>query len=761
MCRRRAYFPLAIFVIVLAVSPAWGQSETPTNTPTITPTETPTHTPTKTPTITRTITPTRTPTNTPTITFTPANTSTARATPTGATPTPNEHAILYWKALTTDQSTTPIYHHTGDDSALITTDEILPFDGQISLLSVQCDPSVTSGSQTFTLMVNGLATALTCAVTGGGSTYDPVGAHCVDNTHMVTFTAGDDLNMRSTGSGTATVTDCAIVAKLADASGNPYDSVVTWGGGNAAANSPGHRPLDGDFCGPGNISDNITECLGTNSNNPILASQAAFIVPVGGTLSGLAVRESVAVGGTYTVVNVTGNRDVGLTVTTSGGKGIASTCTSDCYVWPHDLLTVRFNGVEQFAHRNIAVTINGIGQVNTNRRQSAISGASSVFGNFHSPWVDTVNTVQNERPAFAAHLAVAVPTPVAADLTVSLCVANSGLPRVCSINTGLTCTVSASTGDHQTCADDTHTYDFATGDLYTVLLDATGNSGGPPAYAFVLSDSPGPTTTPTETATETPTETPTDTPTETPTETVTVTPSETPTATLPHHEPTPTETPTLTPTGTATVTPTPTTRTPRQCVTVTPTAHHLQCRTITPTPPVTTPTPTVTPTAACPYDFHTDTGSIGRTCLFTGIYTTNACLAATVPLDAYFAGDGNRVSIVLSTQPVVTWTGRATSATTAALQGYQTGTLSMRVFTGAAQLVNGGGILQIDADMVDSALTAFTTPPYGLCAFPQGCAPVESCPFNYYDGTFVKVITGTSPPPARYVAPVPWSAVPH
>lgn len=218
----------------------------------------------------------------------------------------------------------------------------------------------------------------------------------------------------------------------------------------------------------------------------------------------------------------------------------------------------------------------------------------------------------------------------------------------------------------------------------------------------------------------------------------------------------PTDIPTPTPTATTIfrqcVTATPVPRTPRQCVTVTPVA---SAATATPSA-----TPTPTPTGPCPYDFHTNTGGIGRTCLYNGNYSTG-CLAATVPTDAYFAGDGQRVSIILSTQPVVTWTGVATSATTARLQGYQVGTLPTRVFAAGAQLVGGGAVLQIDADLVDSLLTPFPTPPYGMCAFPQGCAPgSEDCPFSFYDGAFVKVITGTSPPPVRYVAPVPWSAVP-
>jgi hypothetical protein len=530
------------WLALLVLAPALALADTPTETVTPTATDTPTvptGTITRTATATKTPTATKTDTPTPTETWTPAPTGTIRptltltVTPTGTLlPTQDpRHAVLYWKELQTLASTTAMYHHSASFSAALVapaiarTDFVLPFDGQISLLSVHCDPGVSVGSQTFTLMLNGNPTALTCVMSGGGT-------DCTDSSDTISFVAGDLLNMRSQGSGGATNPDCQTAAKLADSSGNPYDAAVTWGGGGDAEDLPGHRPVDGNFCGPGNGSDVITECLGHNANNPANAQAAAFIVPVGGRLTGLAVAQSVAVPGTYTVFNVTANRDVGLSATISGTTAIATSCTHDCSLFPGDLLTVRISGLgggNTFANRNIALTIADTGQINTSRRSAGIGGvAQTVFGNFNSPWTDTANTVRAERAFVAHHLAVQVAgAPTSNAFTVSICEANALLPRQC-LSSGVACTV---LDGAQTCVDDVDSMPFAEGDLYTLRISTTGNTGGAPAFAFVLSD---PTATATPTATVTPTGPTTPTPTSTETLTATTTPTRTitPTATL-------------------------------------------------------------------------------------------------------------------------------------------------------------------------------------------------------------------------------------
>lgn len=747
MCRALLHIVFVFVALCLAWDAAWGLTATPTRTPTITPT--------------------------------PFQTGTARPTP-AASPTPHEHAVMYWKSLQTLAVTTPIYHHSGNFTAIAKTDFVLPFAGELDLLSLSCAPAVDcvgagcfGGSQIFTLMVNDVASALTCTVTH---------TECDDSTHTVTFNAGDRLTLRSQASvSQSTATDCTAVARLRDGSGNPYDSTIHWGGGGAAFDGNGGRPISGDWCGPGNDVDDITECIGGSGASGGIygfygAPSQSFTIPgpIGtlmGRLSGMGVHVTPAIAAgdteTYTVVNVTGGmRDTGLVTTLTAGntQATTTTCTGDdCWVYGGDNLAVRYDLTagtgDTFGNRNISITIDGPGQIFTTRRNAPRTVAGTLYGNVLSPFVDTVNTIRTEQCTDVQNLTVdSGGTNAVADFTARLCLTDGALPRTCTTATALTCMVSASQAQ---CVDSAHSPVLNAGDLYTQQIVTTGSTGGPPDVAMELVGcvSPEPTDTPTETPTETPTATPTDTPTETPTATESATPTDTPTITS---TPLPTDTPTVTPTGTATLTPTPVFK---HCVTVTPlprTPKH--CVTVTPvaSAPTSTPTmtPTATPTGPCPYDFHTNTGGIGRTCLFTGSYSTG-CLAATVPLDGYFAGDGQRVSIILSTQPVVTWTGQATSATTARLQGYQVGTLPTRVFSAGAQLVTGGAGLQIDADLVTSLLTPFTTPPYGMCAFPQGCAPgSEDCPFQFYNGAFVKVISGTSPPPARYVAPVPWSEVP-
>lgn len=204
--------------------------------------------------------------------------------------------------------------------------------------------------------------------------------------------------------------------------------------------------------------------------------------------------------------------------------------------------------------------------------------------------------------------------------------------------------------------------------------------------------------------------------------------------------------------GCLTQTPTPTGGTPT--ATATPTATitntpHFEC--LTPTPVLYvrcvpfTPTPTITP-HGCPYTFLDNTGALGRTCLFTGTYSPG-CTGRTALMDSYFGGDGHQVTIALSTQPVVTFFGQATGPLNATFTSYQIGGHQSVPVTASATLTQ-------------DELQIFTAPPlsaapFGVCVFPQGCAPPDTCPFFHYEGPFVQVIHGTAPPPANYLSPVP------
>src|SRR5262249_52395840 len=162
---------------------------------------------------------------------------------------------------------------------------------------------------------------------------------------------------------------------------SPYDSVVSWGGDAFGA------PTDGNYCGPGSDVGVATGCGATNP------AAAAFIAPASGFLTGLGVqRGAPPLPGnteTYTVFNVTAGRDAaGLNVSLSGSAGdikkISSTCTGDCFVFAGDLIAVRFNNTGAgltAGFRNITVSLDRIGQIDTSRSDVAIPSITRT-GNF-------------------------------------------------------------------------------------------------------------------------------------------------------------------------------------------------------------------------------------------------------------------------------------------------------------------------------------------------------------------------------------------
>ncbi len=231
--------------------------------------------------------------------------------------------------------------------------------------------------------------------------------------------------------------------------------------------------------------------------------------------------------------------------------------------------------------------------------------------------------------------------------------------------------------------------------------------------------------------------------------------------------PTPTRTPRpCIPVGTVGATPTSTrlgtptrTGTPRPCIPAptapitrtrppTPTETPTITPTVTGTPP--TPTPTSTPDSLCHYTFQTDTGTLGRACLFSGRYN-DTCLGTTVPLTGYWGGDGANVTITLGTQPAITWVGRSTSGQTATLQSYRIGSGAVHVQAATARLV----APRLDLRNLQLQIIVAPAVPYGLCAFPQGCSADDACDFQKWVGLFTQVISGDAPPPDNYLAPVP------
>jgi hypothetical protein len=496
-------------------TPTNTSTATPTNTPTATPTNTPTSTPTSTPTATPTSTPTATPTNTSTAT--PTNTPTASPSPTGtASPTfterptatpaprlPRKHAVMYWYAAGMLIDPTPNFYHTGGpapDNLLVRPSvednqkTVFPFAGQFRNLSVSTHAAITNGGQTFTLRLNGGDTALACTVCASppdccapGTTCTT--STCTDTTHTVTFDALDSLTLKgqATASG-STPPGFHAVAEIDEPGGTPYATVVSWGGLAFSA------PTNGNYCGPGSDTGIDTGCGATNP------AAAAFIVPGAGVISGIAVERSTAPASgrteTFSVYNVTADRDAaGLSATLEGTAGdikkAATTCTANCSVAAGDLIAVRFNstGTVSAAVRNVTVTVDGIGQIDTTRSDNKIT-ALTRYANFHAPWngaIATAEVVSAERACTLRNLYVHTTAPPSSQgFTVTVCSGSTpSSPSFCS-GSRPTCTVAGVT---QTCNDTTSTVTLSAGDFYTVKLSNPGAStGGATAFSFEIVD---------------------------------------------------------------------------------------------------------------------------------------------------------------------------------------------------------------------------------------------------------------------------------
>jgi len=466
---------------------------------------------------------------------------------------------MYWYASGMEADPTPNYYHGGGGTSESDSHVVFPQAGKMRNLSVHTHANITVGGQVFTVRKNDVDTSLTCTISATGSS-------CSDTNgaDTLSFAANDtiDLKSLSTQAGsTAPAFDAN--AEITDAGGNPYDAVITWGGGSSTS-----IPSNGGWGGPG--GDTGANSLYTGSN----AISASFIVTDYGVLSGLGVAKTSTAQETYTVHNVTAGLDADLQVANlAAGRAVDDTCTTNCFVFPGDFIVVRYNTSEanpafRFGIRNTTVTINGLAQMDNSRSDAALT-ATTRFGNYYAPLIgasSAQHVVRAERAATIKNLYVQSVLPAPTPYTVIVCAGNTATAPTCT-GTRPACTATT------TCTDTSTAITIGEGCFYNVKLSNPGAStGGATVFAFELTDpvpgatavcgTPLATNTPTPTsATITPTVTPTDTPTETPTRTPTLTPTHTPTLT-------PTETPTDTPTETPTITPTP----PGVCVTNTPTA---------------------------------------------------------------------------------------------------------------------------------------------------------------------------------------------
>ncbi len=227
---------------------------------------------------------------------------------------------MLWLYGASAGGTTAEFYNSGSTTTVANAEMELPFAADVSNLEVACFGSVSSGTQTFTIVKNGTAdTTLTCQLTGGAKT-------CEDAVGTVSFNPTDKLAVQSVGSGSASAPTCTIGLAIARNGGGLYDSIVSFGA------VLGGSPSAGTFyCGPVGTSTSAGSCtVGTESSG-------TWIAPTAGTLSGLRVVYDTAIGiartDVFTARNVTTGIDSDLTVTfcgrCAGGANAGATCTAN------------------------------------------------------------------------------------------------------------------------------------------------------------------------------------------------------------------------------------------------------------------------------------------------------------------------------------------------------------------------------------------------------------------------------------------------
>ena len=501
-----------------------------------------------------------------------------------------QHAIMHWRG-TPNSDTTPRYILTESSDVEGQISFAAPSAGKFTNLFVVCESALSGGTQTFTLRINGVATALTCTVPNADSV-------CSDTTDSATYAAMDQIAMQVVGSAPGVSNPgCNVTASVTKPDGSGHDALLPFAGHGT--------PSDGQFCGTTGLGIDGLSSTSSNICAQPNESKSTFLIPAAAILTNMSVKLDLAPSTgkteTYTVRNVTGGVDTDLVITLNDAmtQAVAS-CTTNCSVAAGDRLVIRFNrtGADESRYRAIAIEFSSIGQIVHSRGQTWNTGEQYANRQLSYQLTTDTSTYRVERAGRFQNLRVGLfDQNTGADATattafsVSVCV---GGTRPASCVGTPSCTLNV--GD-SACSDLTP-HDVNQGDYYYVKGTNPNSTSFNLVYAFEVVDplataTDTPTETPTCTPTDTPTCTPTDTPTVTETATPTVTPTDTTTAT-PTTSPTlvPTDTPTCTPTRTPTVTPTSSaTATPTCTASSTPTNTASQTPTVPPTQ-----TPTCTPT---------------------------------------------------------------------------------------------------------------------------------------------------------------------
>lgn len=183
--------------------------------------------------------------------------------------------------------------------------------GTIGELKVYSTENAYSGSQSFTLMKNGVATSLTCTISAGEN-------FASDVTHSVTVAAGDKVSLKTTPVSGYSFDDVGIFWTLVFTSDDAYSSNIMGSG------YPGYTNTT-TYCGI-SATDYIT-----GGNTPAIHLS---IMPTSGTISDFYVTQSGASGlgktWTYTLYKAS-STNTGITVSIAGSSATSGSDTAHSY----------------------------------------------------------------------------------------------------------------------------------------------------------------------------------------------------------------------------------------------------------------------------------------------------------------------------------------------------------------------------------------------------------------------------------------------
>lgn len=715
-------------------------------------------------------------------------------------------SMVIFTGQTVNAGATPVNWLAGYSCSFDQRDQVVPFatNGRASKLYIYCQTAIASGTATLTLYKNGVATALTCGITGS--------AHaCSDTSHTVDYNAGDYLGLAQTGS--PTVSNCA----------GSY--LISPNGGGSGHVKVAHHSVcnqniaDATFFSVGGGGSTHYSGSGTTTQNGnTTEAERTFVMSRSGTWSAIAAILSSNVGAarteTYTLRNVTAGADTDLVVSFAAGEGTTAktttSCTSNCSFVKGDKFVLRFNRTGTGESKSRSVEL----EYSSNKHIIHTFGSDTNTGNptgiDGQLITDSTGTTEVGVPValgFTANSIYGISPSSIGTSTYVFCT-NSSDPPTCS-GTRPTCAFSSST----TCNGAGNDVVIAEGDHVIYQNSAAGTLAN---ISLALSEADAtntpaastPTHTPTDTATDTPTDTPTQTPTNTdtstPTSTATRTPTFTPTS-LPTN--TDTRTPTVTPTSTPTFTPTSTaTNTPTDTPTSTPTETPTETPTITPAMRCITFTPSMTPAAAptstsyIPPQYAPNTPLPTFTPTASPTQTTRATGTPYIPPQVAHAAPTATLTPTITDTPTITATptptptvacpytffdATGTLGKTCAFKGPYNGycgTTANTVFAGDGRYVSinvstqpGLAYQGVALTPTTAALSTFTigtgiahavnaqallahnggelqvtfnqAPPVQLCERPNGCSTLQQCPMASYVGTFLQVVSPPIPPP--------------